>query len=110
MELIQVKLLRDNKYLASHVNTQPGIYRLWCSEDGVKKLLNNQNKLKMKKLSLMSIDINDKIYHSVYLGISDNLQRRLKDHINNRHNKPNYLSTLRKTISVLISNKKSPIL
>ena len=106
MELIKVKLLRDDKFLASHVNTQPGIYRVWCSDDGVEKLLNNQNLLKKKELSCMTINIDDKVYHSVYLGISDNLQRRLKDHIYDQHNKPNYLSTLRKTISVLISNKK----
>lgn len=72
-------------------STEAGYYKWWATEDVVKIILNclGQNDIafksnvefkSMKKANLFEQDKTDS-YYCIYVGISDNLSRRLRNHV-----------------------------
>jgi len=112
--IMQAKILRCKEFLKSAVYDCSGWYRWWVKETEVRLLLDSSYLSKKYYDTLAAFlhkgegVLNDYIY--IYSGISGSIQGRLNWHINQKHSDANigngYLSTLRQSISSLISGNQ----
>lgn len=107
MEYLEsVKTLRESiEQKQLNVMDKPGTYRWWFKEDAANKLVSNIRNASISQCQTRVID--GETYVALYFGISINLKKRFKWHICQKHTKSavksGFLSTLRQTISALMS-------
>ena len=112
-KIVFAKELRSAEKISEIPKNRPGWYKWWAPKEEVKLILNspyiNDNYLEEFLPYLTTRNINGKEYYYIYVGIAvkESIRNRLNWHINQHHTKSSvesgFLSTLRQTISSLVS-------
>ncbi len=112
-KVVFAKELRCDEKISEIPKNSPGWYKWWAPKEEVKLILNspyiNDNYLEEFLPYLTTRNINGKEYYYIYVGIAvkESIRNRLNWHINQHHTKSSvesgFLSTLRQTISSLVS-------
>lgn len=112
-KIVFAKELRSVKKISEIPKNRPGWYKWWAPKEKVKLILNspyiNDNYFKEFLQYLTTRNINGKEYYYIYVGIAvkESIRDRLNWHINQHHTQSSiesgFLSTLRQTISSLVS-------
>lgn len=114
--LIKANKIRNNDYLYKISKDNPGWYKWWAPESTLKLLLNSpyipKNYYQELLPYLTKKNINGTDYYYIYVGVAirESIRERLNWHVNQHHTKTSvesgFLSTLRQTLSSLISNNQ----
>ena len=100
-------IIDPSKY-SSDIPSKAGYYKWWAKKEEIKKIIKEPYQELIEKLEPGSDELEG--YFLIYFGISSSVRRRLNYHINQNHSDINvdkgYLSTLRQTISSLLTGKQ----
>lgn len=115
-KLIDAKSLRNNEERKKIPKNMPGWYKWWAPEHSLRLLLNSANVSKdyfeVLLYHLTSTVIHGENYYYIYVGVAikESIHDRLNWHVNQHHTRSSvesgFLSTLRQTISSLISGNQ----
>lgn len=112
--LVLAKDLRKKEIIEKIPKDKPGWYKWWAPKKALVKLLNSKyldkEYLDILLPKLTTEIINGNKYYYIYVGITESIRGRLNWHVNQHHTKPSvengFLSTLRKSISSLVSENQ----